>query len=161
MAQAWFRVKIPRISYVCCGYKYDNKNINTIDYFRCFAHKSRVDKIADNEGNYKRVKFCITVWLVCKNNNCITSFTYYYDYSNHVINKIQTKGLKYILSLKDSFLENIPLNLKTPKIEAKSKKYLWRYTDFNPDKKLVSNIYNLDDKKVGETAPQEIRIYNL
>lgn len=159
MAQVWSRVKIPRIVHECCGYKYDSKNTNTVDYFRCFAHKTLRNSIYDTNGILRKVKFCITIWLVCKNNECITSFTYFYDYSNHEITKIQTSGLKYILSLKDKFLENIPLKVKIKRPEPTGKKYLWRYTDKHPTKNLVSNIYNLDDKKVGETPPQQLMIY--
>ena len=158
MAQDWFRVKIPRVTHVCCGYKYDTKNLNSVHYFRCFAHKSPDEKIIDSTGNYQKVKFCITIWLVCKNNECITSFTYYYNYSNHVITKKQTNGLKYILSLKDNFLDNLQLKIRVPKVEEVSKKYLWRYTDKHPTKANVSNIYTLDDKKVGETPPQNVKI---
>ena len=159
MAKVWSKVKIPRIVHECCGYKYDSKNINTVDYFRCFAHKSLKNSVYDINGVLKKVKFCITLWLVCKNNDCITSFTYFYDYSNQEITKTQTSGLKYILSLKDKFLENIPLKLKIIKPQASSKRYLWRYTDKHPTKNLVSNIYNLDDKKIGETPPQPLTIY--
>ena len=44
------------------------------------------------------------------------------------------------------------------KVEEVSKKYLWRYTDKHPTKANVSNIYTLDDKKVGETPPQNVKI---
>ncbi len=161
MAQDWLRVKVPGIIHVCCGYRYDSKNAEASNYFRCFAHKSPTKQIVDINGDLKDVKFCITIWLICKNNECITSFTYYYDSANKIITKKQVKGIKYILSLKDKFLANIPLRTKTTKIEAKSKKYLWRYTDGHPSKKFVSNIYNLDDKKVGETPPQLVKIYQL
>ena len=159
MAQAWQRVRVPRITHVCCGYKYDTKNPLTVDFFRCFAHESTKNFMQDEKGNLVSVKFCITVWLVCKNNDCITNFTYFYNSAGHVINKIQTKGLNYLLKLKDKFLGNIPLKVVIPKIEAKSKKYLWRYTDRNPSKKFVSNIYTLDDTKVGETPPQPVIYY--
>lgn len=161
MVRDWERVKLPRIIHTCCGYKYDSKDIKTIDYFRCFAHKSPNKEIADEKGNTKTVKFCITIWLVCKNNECINSFTYFYDDANKEITKKRIKGIKYILSLKNKFLANIPLRIKTPKIYENSKKYLWRYTDRHPTKKFVSNIYNLDDKKVGETSPQLVRILQL
>ena len=97
MTHDWTRVKIPRIIHVCCGYKYDSKNTETANYFRCFAHKSPTKHIQDLKGDSKEVKFCITVWLICKNNECITSFTYYYDKSNRIITKKQVKGIKYIL----------------------------------------------------------------
>ncbi len=161
MAKDWYRVKIPRITHVCCGYKYDNKDVNTINYFRCFAHKPPENNIVSHEGQLYTVKFCITVWLVCKNNNCVTAFTYYYDYANHVLFKEQISGLHYIESLKSKFLDNISLNIKTPKIRVGSKKYLWRYTDRHPKKAFVSNIYDLDDRKVGETLPQEVSSYKL
>ena len=161
MAQAWFGVRIPHIVYTCCGKTYDSKNINTVDFFRCFAHKSLKSCAFNNKGKLTKVKFCITIWLICKNNNCITSFTYYYDNTNHLITKTQTSGLKYILKLKDKFLDNIPLRVKVPKIESASKKYLWRYTDKHPTKNFVSNIYDLDDKKVGETPPQQVYIYSI
>ena len=159
MAQVWQKVKVPRIIHTCCGYKYDTKNPLTVDCFRCFAHKSKNNVIKDEYGNSVQVKFCITIWLVCKNNECITNFTYFYDSANHVINKIQTSGLNYLLSLKDKFLGNIQLKITTPKIESKSKKYLWRYTDRHPSKEFVSNIFTLDDKKVGETPPQPVKYY--
>ncbi len=162
MAKDWLRVKLPRIKHVCCGYKYDSKDINTVDYFRCFAHKNpQKDIIANKNGEFCVVNFCITIWLACKNNNCITSFTYYYDYSNHVILKKQTSGLNYILSLKDKFLDNISLNIKTPKVYDTSKKYLWRYTDRHPTKEFVSSIYDLNDKKVGETSPQIVNYFHM
>ncbi|MCR4880943.1 MAG: hypothetical protein K6A44_03210 [bacterium] len=161
MAQAWFRVRVPRVAHFCCGQLYDTKNIKTLEYFRCFAHKSIKNSIQDNDGVLKKVKFCITVWLVCKNNNCITSFTFFYDNTNRLITKKQTRGLKYLLKIKDKFLDNIPLKVKIPKVEISSKKYLWRYVDAHPTKKFVSNIYNLDNKKVGETLPQPVIISNL
>ena len=79
MAQAWFRVRVPRIVHFCCGQKYDTKDVKTVDYFRCFAHKSTKTAMPDKNGVLKKVNFCITVWLVCKNNNCITSFTFFYE----------------------------------------------------------------------------------
>ena len=161
MAQAWFRVRVPRVAHFCCGQWYDTQNIKTLEYFRCFAHKSTKNSIQDRNGVLKKVKFCITVWLVCKNNNCITNFTFFYDNTGHLIAKRQTKGLKYLLKIKEEFLGNIPLKIKLPKLESASKKYLWRYTDGHPTKKFVSNIYNLDDKKVGETPPQPVIISHL
>ena len=161
MAQAWFGVRIPRIVHTCCGKTYDTKNINTVDFFRCFAHKSLKSHVFNEKGKLTKVKFCITVWLICKNNGCITSFTHYYDKTNRLIKKTQTSGLKYILKLSDKFLDNIPLRVKIPKIESASKKYLWRYTDKHPTKNFVSNVYDLNDKKVGETPPQSVYIYKL
>ena len=161
MAQAWLRVRVPRIVHVCCGQKYDTKDVKTVDYFRCFAHRSTKPSVPDKNGVLKKVKFCITVWLVCKNNNCITSFTFFYDNLSHIITKTQTSGLKYILKIKNGFLDNIPLRVRIPKVESSSKKYLWRYTDRHKSKNLVSCIYNLDDKKVGETPPQPVVIYSL
>ena len=157
--KAWNKIKLPHIKHKCCGFLYDTHNAISSSYFRCFAHKSLRDKIADINGKLFDVKFCITIWLVCKNNECVTSFTFYYDKSNNIITKMQKSGINYLLSLKNKFLENIPIKIKLPKVDVTSKKYLWRYTDFNPSKKLVSNIYNLDDKKVGETSPQEVKIY--
>ena len=161
MAQAWLRVRVPHIVHVCCGRTYDSKNYKTVDCFRCFAHKSTRASMPDANGVLKKVKFCITIWLVCKNNNCITSFTFFYGLTNQLITKRQTNGLKYILKLKDKFLDNIPLKVKLPKLESASKKYLWRYTDKHPTKEFVSNIYNFDNKKVGETPPQKVSIYSL
>lgn len=161
MAKAWFRVRIPRVAHICCGQIYDTKNIKTLENFRCFAHKSTKNSILSNDGVLKKVKFCITIWLVCKNNNCVTSFTFFYDNTNHLITKKKTKGIKYLLKIKDKFLDNIPLKLNIPKLESASKKYLWRYTDRHPTKKFVSNIYDLDDKKVGETPPQPVIISRL
>jgi len=64
--------------------------------------------------------------------------------------------LKYLLKLQNLFLENIPLKVNVPKIPVKSKGYLWHYTDKHPTKKFVSCIYDLDDKKIGETLPQPV-----
>jgi len=155
------RVKVPRVVHTCCGYKYDNKNLKSLEYFKCFLHRSPKEKIFNIKGNLIKVKYCLTIWLVCKNNNCITSFTYFYDWQNRVITHKQTSGLEYILRLKDYFIENIPLRVKTVREKAKSNKYLWKYTDYNPTKKFVSNIYTLDDKKVGETEPQKVIISKL
>lgn len=161
MAQAWERVRVPRVVHFCCGQMYDTKNQKTAEYFKCFAHKSLKDFVKDENGILTRVEFCITVWLICKNNNCITSFTFFYDKSSHVIAKTQTNGLKYILNIKDKFLCNISLKLKRPKLEISSKKYLWKYTNGHPTKDFVSVIYNFDDKKVGETPPQPIEVFYL
>ena len=158
MALDCLRIKIPRVVHVCCGYKYDSKNIKSLNYFRCFKHKSLKEKVYDINGNLRKVDYCLTLWLVCKNNDCITSFTYFYDCKNHVITHQQTSGLKYILSIKDKFIENIPLRVKTIKEKPNSNKYLWRYTDQHPTKKFVSNIYTLDDKKIGETEPQQVKV---
>lgn len=161
MALDCLQVKIPRVVHICCGYKYDSKDIKSLEYFRCFMHKSSKDKIYDINGNLTKVKYCLTLWLVCKNNECITSFTYFYDCKNRVITHQQTSGLKYILGLKDKFIKNIPLRVKIPKEQQKNNKYLWKYTDRHPTKKFVSNIYTLDDKKVGETPPQQVTILQL
>ncbi len=161
MAEAWNRVKLPKISHVCCGFLYETTNAETSDYFRCFAHKSLKEKMADINGNFFDIKFCITFWLVCKNNECITSFTFYYGKTNKLISQVQKKGINYLLSLKDKFLANIPLKIKFPKLLSTSKNYLWRYTDHNPNKKFISNIYNLDDVKVGETEVQKVKTYKI
>jgi len=77
MAQTCFRVRLPQITHVCCGYFYNTKDVNTVSNFRCFAHKSTKNSLPDNNGILKKVKFCITIWLMCKNNGCITSFTFF------------------------------------------------------------------------------------
>ena len=159
MEKAWKRIKLPEITHKCCGFTYNSKNLNTVEYFKCFAHKSLKEEMADINGHFYKVKFCITFWLVCKNNECITSFTFYYGKSNKLITKTQNRGIKYLMKLKDKFLENIELKIKVVKVDAKSKKYLWRYTDKHPKKKFVSNIYTLDDIKVGETEPQIPKIF--
>ena len=161
MAQAWLKVRVPRVVHVCCGRTYDTKDFKTADCFRCFAHNSLKTSMPDRNGVLKKVKFCITVWLVCRNNNCITSFTFFYDVTSQLITKRQTNGLKYILKLNNKFLDNIPIKVKIPKTESASKKYLWRYTDKHPTKDFVSNIYNFDNKKVGETPPQKVIVYPL
>ena len=161
MAQAWLKVRVPHVVHVCCGRRYDTKDYKTAECFRCFAHKSVRASMPDKEGILKRVKFCITVWLICTNNNCIKSFTFFYDNTSQLITKRQTSGLKYILKLQKRFLDNIPIKVRLPKTESASKKYLWRYTDKHPTKNFVSNIYDLDDKKVGETPPQKVKIYPL
>ena len=161
MAQAWLKVRVPRVVHVCCGRTYDTKDFKTADCFRCFAHKSLKTSMPDRNGVLKKVKFCITFWLICRNNNCVTSFTFFYDVTSQLITKRQTSGLKYILKLNNKFLDNIPLKVKLPKLESASKKYLWRYTDKHPTKEFVSNIYNFDNKKVGETPPQKVSVYSL
>ena len=159
MAKAWLKVRVPRVVHVCCGRRYDTKNFKTADCFRCFAHKSLRTSMPDKDGVLKKVKFCITVWLVCTNNNCITSFTFFYDITGQLITRKQISGLKYILKLNKNFWANIPIKVKLPRTESIGKKYLWRYTDKHPSKEFVSNIYNFDGKKVGETPPQKVIIY--
>jgi len=161
MINKWMGIKLPRITYKCCGFTYDSFNPLNTDFFRCFAHKSSEKKVKDKEGALQDVKFCITFWLVCKNNECITSFTYYYNQKKEIISNKQAKGIKYILKLKDKFIENIPIKVKLPKLNIKSNNYLWKYTDRHPKKNFISNIYTLDDIKVGETLPQYPKIYKI
>ena len=161
MKKDWRKIKIPRVIYTCCGIDYDSLAFDSAEYFKCFAHKSKNKNMVDFFGNEFEVNFCITIWLVCRNNNCTTSFTYFYDFNNNLRLKIKKRGIKYILGLKDDCLEKLEIKLpEIPKF-SNSKKYLWRYTDCNLQKKNVSNIYTLDDKKVGETKTQEVIIYKI
>ena len=75
--------------------------------------------------------------------------------------KIKKRGIKYILGLKDKCLEKLVIKIPEMPSFSNSKKYLWRYTDCNLKKKNVSNIYTLDDKKVGETNEQKVITYNI
>ena len=161
MKKEWRKIKIPRVIYTCCGIKYDSLGFDNSEYFKCFAHKSENKKMSDFFGNEFMVNFCITVWLVCKNNNCVTSFTYFYDFNNDLRLKIKKRGIKYILGLKDKCLEKLAIKLPEIPTFSSSKKYLWRYTDCNLKKENVSNIYTLDDKKVGETNEQIVTTYKI
>ncbi len=161
MKKGWQKVNIPRVTYTCCGINYDSLSADSSDFFKCFVHKSEKKKMFDFFGNEFDVNFCITVWLVCKNNNCVTSFTYFYDFNNNLRLKIKKRGIKYILSLKDKCLEKLVIKLPEIPNYSNSKKYLWRYTDCNLRKKNVSNIYTLDDKKVGETNEQKVTVYKI
>ncbi|MDD3594531.1 MAG: hypothetical protein PHX18_07885 [Candidatus Gastranaerophilales bacterium] len=161
MNKKWKKAPLPRVAHVCCGYKYDTKDAHTINYFRCFAHKPLKKEVENRLGEGIKIDFCITFWLSCKNNDCIKSFTFYYDRKSNLVKKEEFKGIEYIMKIKDFFIENIEIKVKEPLTPGNSKKYLWLYTDGSPTKKFVSNIYNLDDKKVGETGVQEVRSYKL
>ena len=72
-----------------------------------FHYHQKGASMPDNSGVLKKVKFCITVWLICKNNNCITSFTFFYDAASHLITKRNTIMILLFLAILE-----VPLIMK-------------------------------------------------
>jgi len=131
-------VTLPRVIFECCGIKYDTKNANTINFFRAFLHENASLK---NEGD-----FCITVWLNCKNNNCIKARTFFYNKNGKLLNHIDVRGIKYIAHLQNYFKENIVLAIREKRIVEKSNNHLWKYGKSTDGKK--QEIYDFNDRRV-------------
>lgn len=109
-------MQLPRITYTCCHITY-NSYIDT-EYFKAFKHKPDNDKYT----------YGITVRLICKNNNCIMSFTFCFNDKNEIIETRKIKGKKYLLKLQQLYIEEIPLKKEENKVPKTSKEDDWVYT---------------------------------
>lgn len=143
---------LPRIICTCCGITYDSYNHSDAEYFSGFKHKSDSDEYA----------YGITVRLVCKNNNCITSFTFYFDSQNEIIKTKKTKGSKLLHKLQKLYLEPVELEKEEDKFKKESKHDDWVYVAGYKNGRGAAVYKYKNNKKINTeySIVKESNVYN-
>lgn len=142
-------MKLPRIIHKCCAITYDSYNIIDSDCFRAFKHKT-------TDKNYS---YGITVRLVCRNNHCITSFTFLFDDENKIVKSFTAKGKNYLKRLQPFYIEPISMETEEIKIPKSDKLDNWLYVKGNKSG-TGGNIYNFKQNKKIKTEYSSIKESN-